>query len=70
MLCYVVLHDFVVSMGINADVGIMGETEVHDTAEYTVNFWITGNTMDYMIWHSIVKPLPFIDPGISGFGGW
>jgi hypothetical protein len=57
-------------MGVNADVWIMGETKVHDAAEYTVNFWITGYPMDYMIWHSIVKPLPFIDPGISGFGGW
>ena len=70
MLGYVVLHDFVVSMGINADVGVMGETVFNDTAEYSVNFWITGYPMDYMIWHSIVKPLPFIDPGISGFGGW
>ena len=67
MLGYVVLHDFIVSMGVNADVWIMGETKVHDAAEYTVNFWITGYPMDYMIWTFIIKPLSFIDPGISGF---
>ena len=64
------LHDSVVLMGINANVGIMGGTVIHDTSEYSVSIWITGYPMDYMIWHSIVKPLPFIDPGISGFGGW
>ena len=67
MLGYVVLHDFVVSMGVNADVWIMGETEVNDTAEYSVNIWITGYPMDYMIWFFIIKPLTFIDSVISGF---
>jgi hypothetical protein len=57
-------------MGVNPDVWVMGETVVHDAAEYTMNIGITGYAVDYMIWHSIVKPLPFIDPGISGFGGW
>ena len=67
MLGYVVLHDFVVSMGVNTNVWIMGETVVHDAAEYTVNIGITGYTMDYMIWFFIIKPLSFINPGISGF---
>lgn len=67
MLGYVVLHDFVVSMGIYADVGIMGETVFHDTAEYSVSIGITGYTMNNMIWFFIIKPLSFIDPGISGF---
>ena len=69
MLGYVVLHDFVVSMGINADVGVMGETVFNDTAEYSVNIWITGYPMDYMIWLFIIKPPTFIDPGISWFRG-
>lgn len=54
MLGYVMLHDFVVSMGINADVGIMGETVVHYAAEYSVNIGITGYTMDYMIRQRII----------------
>ena len=70
MFCYIVLHDFIISMGVNANVWIMGEAEVHDAAEYIVNFWITGNTMDYMIRMFIIKPLSFVDLGISGFGGW
>jgi hypothetical protein len=60
MLCYVMLHDFVVSMGVNTNVWIMGETIVHDAAEYAVNIGITGYTMDYMIRLPIVQPLTFI----------
>jgi hypothetical protein len=48
----------------------MGEAVFHDTAEYSVSIGITGYTMDYMIWFFVIKPLPFIDPDISGFGGW
>ena len=64
------LHDFIVSMGVNADVGILGETEVHDVAEYSVSIGITGYPMDYMIRMFIIKPVSFVDHGISGFGGW
>ena len=49
MLCYVMLHDFVVTMGINADVWIMGETEVNDTAKDTMSIGITGDAVDDMI---------------------
>lgn len=67
MLCYVMLHDFVVLVGVNTNVWIMGETVFHDAAEYAVNIGITGYAMDYMIWFFIIKPFSFIDPGISGF---
>jgi hypothetical protein len=70
MLGYVVLHDFVVSMGINADVGVMGETVFNDTAEYSVSIGVAGNAMDYMIWLRVIYPLTFIDLGISRFWGW
>ena len=67
MLGYVVLHDSIVTMGVYANVWVMGETEVHDAAEYSVSIWVTGDTVDYMIWLFIIKPLAFIDPGISEF---
>ena len=37
----VVLHDVVVAMGVYADVGVVGETVVHDAAEDVVNMRIT-----------------------------
>ena len=63
------LHDSVVLMGINANVGIMGGTVIHDTSEYSVSIWVTGDTVDYMIWLFIIKPLAFINPGISRLWG-
>ena len=66
----VVLHDYVVSMGINTDVWIVGETVVHDAAEYSVSIGITGYTMDYMVRLLVIEPLPLINSGIRGFGGW
>lgn len=70
MLGYVMLHNSVVSMGVNPNVGVFRETEFHDTPEYTMSIWKTANPMDYMIWQFIIKPPTFIDPGISGFLGW
>ena len=69
MLQYVMLHDMIVSVGVDADVRIMRETEVHDATEYTVSIGITGNPMDYMIRLFIIKPLTFIDPAVCGFRG-
>ena len=45
----VVLHDVVVAMGVYADVGVVGETVVHDAAEDVVNMRITGNAVHYVI---------------------
>ena len=45
----VVLHDPVVPMCIDADVGIMGETESYDVAEDTMSIGITGDAVDDMI---------------------
>ena len=64
------LHDMVVSMGINTNVIILRKTVVHNATEYTVSMRITADSMDYMVWPFIIKPLSFVDPGISGFGGW
>ena len=58
------LHNLVVTMGVYADVRIMGEAEIHDAAEDAVSIWITGNSMDYMIRLNIIYPLAFIDSGI------
>ena len=69
MLFDVVLHDMVVPVGVNPNIGVFGETVVHYVPEYTVSIRITTDPMDYMIWLFIIKPPTFIDPGISWFRG-
>ena len=54
MFLNVVLHDTVIFMGIDADVWIVGETEVHDGAENVMSLRITGDTMDNMIGQGVV----------------
>ena len=49
MLGNVMLHDFIVTMGINANVWIMRETKVHDVAEYAVDIRVTGYSVNDMI---------------------
>ena len=49
MLQYVVLHDMIVLMGVNADVAFKGKTEVHDAFEDAVCVRGTGNTVNDMI---------------------
>lgn len=56
----VVLHDAVILMGINADVCIVGEAEVHDIAEDAVNVRVAGNTMYNMIGLYVIQPLTVV----------
>ena len=49
MLQYVVLHDMIVLMGVNADVALMGKTEVHDAFEDTMSIREAGNAVNDMI---------------------
>jgi hypothetical protein len=49
VLHYVVLHDMIVLMGVNADVALMGKTEVHDVFEDAVCVRETGNAVNDMI---------------------
>ena len=49
VLQYVVLHDMVVLMGVNADVALMGKTEIHDAFEDAVYVGVTGNAVNDMI---------------------
>ena len=50
MLQYVVLHDMIVLMGVNADVALMGKTEFHDAFEDAMRVRETGNAVNDMIW--------------------
>ena len=50
VLQYVVLHDMVVLMGVNADVALMGKTEFHDAFEDAMRVRETGNAVNDMIW--------------------
>ena len=49
MLQYVVPHDMIVLMGVNADVALMGKTEVHDAFEDAMSIRDAGNTVNDMI---------------------
>ena len=49
MLQYIVLHDMIVLMGVNADVALMGKTEIHDAFEDAMNVGETGNAVNDMI---------------------
>ena len=49
VLQYVVLHDMIVLMGVNADVALMGKTEFHDAFEDAMRVRKTGNTVNDMI---------------------
>ena len=63
------LHNSVVPVGVNTNIGGFRETVVHDAPKYTVSIRITTDPMDYMIWLFIIKPPTFIDLGISWFRG-
>ena len=64
------LHNLVVTMGVYADVRIMGEAEFHNTSEDAVSIWITGYSMDYMIRLNIINPLTFANLSISQLWRW
>ena len=70
MLQNVVLHNLVVMVGIDADVCVMREAEVHDVVEYAVNIWIAGYSMYNMIRVCVIKPFTIIDFTICGFWRW
>jgi hypothetical protein len=55
------LHDFVVLVGVNTNVWIMGETKVHDVAEYAVDIRVTGYSVNDMIRQFVIQPLAFMD---------
>ena len=60
MLPDVVLHDSVVPMGVNPNVCVMREAEVHDIAKDAVDIRVAGNTMDYMIRLCVIQPLAIV----------
>ena len=54
MLQDVMLHDGVVFMGVNANVGLVGKNKVHYALEDTVRIGNAGDPMDDMIGAIIV----------------
>ena len=57
MLLDVVLHDKVVLVGVDTDICITREAEIHDVAEDAVNIRIAGNAMDDVIGQSYTSSL-------------
>ncbi len=59
-------HDVVVSVGVDADIPLLGKAIVHDTPEYAMSLWHTGNPMDDMIRRRVAGPLPLLYIKIGG----
>ena len=49
VLHYVVLHDMIVLMGVNADVVLMGKTEIYDAFEDAMCVGEAGNAVNDVI---------------------
>ena len=64
----VVLHDAVVAVGVDTDVAVAGEGELHDAAEGAVRFRHAGDAVDDMVGQGIVEPLAVVDGAVGGFG--
>ena len=60
MLLDVVLHDTVILMGIDTNVFIMREAEVHDIAKDAMSIRVAGYTMYDVIGLYVVKPLAVV----------
>jgi hypothetical protein len=43
-------------MGVDADIPLLGKAIVHDTPEYAMSLWHTGNPMDDMIRRRVAGP--------------
>ena len=69
VLLDVMLHDKVVLVGIDADVCIMGEAEVHDVAEDAVNIRVAGNAMYDMIGFYVIQPFAIVYLRVSRLRG-
>lgn len=65
----VVLHDGIVAMCVYTNVPVMGETEIHDIAEYVVAIRVTRNAMDDMVGLLVIKPFPTINPAVGWLRG-
>ena len=62
-----VLHDMIVPMCVDADIRVVGEAEVHDAAEYPMDFRVAGDAMDHVVRSLFVQPCPIVDSVISRF---
>lgn len=59
------LHDAVVAVGIDADVAVVGEGELHDGMEDAVRFREAGDAVDDMVGQGVVDPLSVVDGAVS-----
>ena len=57
LLLYIVTHDIVVLMGVDADMLFFGKAEVQNIFEDTMRLWSTGNSVDDMVRHRVIGPL-------------
>ena len=64
----IVLHDAVVAVGVDTDVAVAGEGELHDGVEDAVCFRHAGDAVDDMVGQGVVEPLTVVDGGVGGFG--
>ena len=64
----VVLHDAVVAVGVDADVAVAGEGELHNGVEDAVCFREAGDAVDDVVGLGVAEPLAVVDSAVGGFG--
>ena len=64
----VVLHDSVVPVGVDANVPVMGESEIHDCGKHPMYLGKAADAMYHMIGSLIIEPLPSEDFDICRLG--
>ena len=60
------LHDMVVLVGINPDVPVMGEGEVHDGSKYAVYIRQTAYPVKYVVRPLVVQPCTLMNDAVCG----
>ena len=63
-----VLHDEVVAVGVDAEVGLEGGAVVEHGGEDAVDVRKAGDAVDDVIWSDIIEPGTSINGRISGLG--
>ena len=69
MFLNIMLHDSVVPVSIDADIGFTSKAEIHNAAENAVSIRKACNTMDDMIKFYVIQPLTIVYLLVSWFRG-
>ena len=60
-------HYGIVAMGIDADVGVVGEAPIHHIGENTMGIRQAADAMHHVIGQGVFQPATVVDPGVCWF---